>query len=332
MKRTPPPTPKKATDCHKDQQSYVTNRPNKRQAMSTSPNSQSGSMPVTQQDVREIVMPGTQQDVREIVTPVTQQDVRDIVNEVVQTQMNLFMIQIGETISQTISNTINKELSSLKQEIESVKNSMDFINEKFENASKNHETLTKEVENVKMENSALQSSVTELTNKINFLEQNARMNNVEVQCVPENRNENLNSIIMQIARTVGCNLTEENVLHCARVAKGDKSNTRPRSIIVKLSSTRIRDDLLAANIKFNKLNKSNKLNSGHIGIAGEKHPIYIMEHLSPANKSLHAAARIKGKEIGYKHVWVRNGRIFMRKTDDSAYVLIRDKDYLNKLK
>lgn len=320
MKRTPPPTPKKATDSHKEQQSFVTNRPNKRQALSSSPKSQSDSMPIPEQEIREIGL------------PITQQDVREIVNDIMQTQMNLLMTQIGETISQTISKSINKELSSIKQEIECVKNSMNFINEEFEKARKNHETLTKEVANVKMINSELQSNVTELTNKINFMEQNARMNNVEVQCVPENKKENLNSIIMQIAKTVGCNLTEENVLHCVRVAKGDKSNVRPRSIIVKLSSTRIRDNLLAATINFNKINKSNKLNSGHIGVAGDKHPIYITEHLSPANKSLHAAARIKGRELGYQHVWIRNGRIFMRKTDDSAYVLIRDKDSLNKLK
>lgn len=305
MERTPPTSPKKTySNDDQIQESYVTNRPHKRQAPSTSPQSEAFSLPVTQKDVREIV------------------------TDIVQTQMNFFLAQVGETISKSI----NRELSSLKEEIESVKNSMDFINEKFEVAVRDHKTLTKNVEDIKTQNSALQNTVNLLTNKINVLEQNARMNNVEVQCVAENKNENLNTIIMQIAKTVGCCLTEENVLTCTRVAKNEKSNPRPRAIIAQLSSPRLRDNLLAAAITFNKQNKTNKLNSGHIGMAGERKPIYIMEHLSPANKSLHAAARIKGEELGYKYVWVRNGRIFMRKTDDSAYIIIRDKDFLDKLK
>lgn len=53
--------------------------------------------------------------------------------------------------------------------------------------------------------------------------------------------------------------------------------------------------------------------------------------LSPTNKSLHAATRLKAKEKGYKHVWIRGGRIYIRKTDDSEYRIIRDMDSLNKI-
>jgi hypothetical protein len=242
--------------------------------------------------------------------------------------MKLFMSQIGESISKSIS----KELSVLKEEIDSVKSSMDFINQKFEDTMSEFRLIKAHVEDVKSQTGSLQNTVSLLNNKINILEQNARSCNVEIQCVPENRSENLNSIIMLIAKTVGCNITEENFVHCTRVAKNDKLNTRPRSIIVRLSSAKLRDSFLAAVITFNKQHKNDKLNSGHIGISGEKKPIFIMEHLSPSNKSLHAAARIKGKELGYKHVWVRNSKIFMRKTDDSAYILIKDKDFLNQLK
>lgn len=305
MQRTPPSSPRKGnSDDTENQVSYVTNRPNKRLAPSSSPQSQ-----------EDFPMPATQRDVREIVT------------DIVQTQMNSFMSQISETISRAI----NKEISSLKEEIESVRNSMDFINEKFEDMTRDHVIMKKDVDDIKSQNNALQNTVDLLKNRINAMEQNARSNNVEVQCVPENKNENINSIIMQIAKTVGCSLAEENLLHCTRVAKIDKSSTRPRSIIAHLSSSKLRDNLLAAAITFNKQNKNDKLNTGHIGIAGERKPIYLMEHLSPTNKSLHAAARTRSRELGYKHVWVRNGRIFMRKTDESAFILVKDKEFLDKL-
>ncbi|CAH2090658.1 unnamed protein product [Euphydryas editha] len=60
-------------------------------------------------------------------------------------------------------------------------------------------------------------------------------------------------------------------------------------------------------------------------------PVFIQEHLSPQNKALHAAVRIRAKEKGYKYVWVRSGKIFVRKSEDSGYLFIRNMVDLNKL-
>ncbi|KAJ8704339.1 hypothetical protein PYW08_013063 [Mythimna loreyi] len=48
-----------------------------------------------------------------------------------------------------------------------------------------------------------------------------------------------------------------------------------------------------------------------------------------ALQTLHAATRIKAKEKGYKFVWIRGGRIFLRKTDDADVKVIRDMDSLD---
>lgn len=57
----------------------------------------------------------------------------------------------------------------------------------------------------------------------------------------------------------------------------------------------------------------------------------MTEHLSPANKALHAAARTRAKEAGYKYVRIRNGRVYMRKSDDSDYILVKDTEMLKKI-
>lgn len=113
----------------------------------------------------------------------------------------------------------------------------------------------------------------------------------------------------------------------------NRENKRPRSIVVQFNSVKIRDEYLAASLSFNK-NKpiKDKLNSSHIGLEGEKTAIFISEHLSPTNKALHAATRAAAKEKGYKYVWVKNGRVFARKSDDSDYIFIRNTDSLSKLK
>lgn len=118
---------------------------------------------------------------------------------------------------------------------------------------------------------------------------------------------------------------------CTRIAKRDTSNPRPRSVLER-SSPRLRDTFLAACVNYNKANSKAKLNSSHLGISMDKPTqIYVTEHLSPENKALHAATRTRAKELGYKFVWTRNGRIFIKKDESSPAIVIGDREKLNLL-
>lgn len=97
-------------------------------------------------------------------------------------------------------------------------------------------------------------------------------------------------------------------------------------------SVNVRDQLLASVKNYNKSKKpEDKLNTSHIGLSCEKKPIYVIEHLSPSNKALHAAARLRAKEKKYKYVWIRNGKIFVRKADHSDFIMIKDTSSLEKI-
>lgn len=184
------------------------------------------------------------------------------------------------------------------------------------------------------ENTSLRSTVTELNSRIARMEQHSRACNIEIQNIPEHKTENLITITKQIANISNYKLNESDIHVCTRVAKINKESQRPRSVIIKLSSPRIRDEFLAATLRFNKKANSltDKLNTSHLGISGAKKPVFVVEHLSPTQKAIHAAARIKAKELGYKFVWIKGGRIFMRKTDTSEYKLIKNIQELSQLK
>ncbi|XP_045459871.1 uncharacterized protein LOC123670420 [Melitaea cinxia] len=167
---------------------------------------------------------------------------------------------------------------------------------------------------------------------MNHMQQQSRSNNIEIQCVPEHRSENLYTMFKQLVSTVKCDVSEGDVLHCTRIAKLDHKSKRPRTIVVKLSSQKIRDTVLAACTKYNKANPRDRLHAAHLGISCENIvPIFITEHLSPVNKSLHAATRKKAKDLDYKYVWFRNGHIFLRKTEFSERILINNMDKLKNL-
>ncbi|CAG5057819.1 unnamed protein product [Parnassius apollo] len=88
--------------------------------------------------------------------------------------------------------------------------------------------------------------------RLNYLEQQSRFNNLELHCLPENKHENLYSTVKQLGIVIGCELKDEDILHCTRIAKMSSSNTRPRSIVIQLASPKVRDQILAAFISFNK--------------------------------------------------------------------------------
>lgn len=259
---------------------------------------------------------------------VTTEDVRTIIQEVLKTELSSMLREINKTIL----NVMNKELEPIKKDIRELTESLNFHTKEFEEYQTKHTALKNVVKDLKDENNELKNSVADLSHRINYLEQQSRSGNLEIQCLPENKQENLYTVVKQLGSVVGCVLNDSDVLHCTRVAKLQTTSTRPRSVVVQLASPRVRDMLLASVIEYNKgKNNVDKLNSADLGLAGERKPVFVLEHLSPSNKALHAATRLKVKEKGYKFVWVRNGRIFVRKTPESDHILIKNLESLNKL-
>lgn len=262
-------------------------------------------------------------------TPVTTEEVRTIVQEVMKAEFASMLQQINNTIL----SIVNKELEPIKRDIKELATSLNFHTEEFEKFQSEHEALKNTMKNLTEENNNYKTLMADLNHRINYLEQQTRSNNLELQCLPENKQENLYTVVKQLGSVVGCVLSDNDILHCTRVAKLQATNSRPRSVVVQLASPRIRDNLLASTIEYNKGKKTNaeKLNSADLGMAGDKKPVYVLEHLSPSNKALHAATRLRAKDKGYKFVWARNGRIFVRKTAEADHILIKTLDSLNKL-
>lgn len=254
-------------------------------------------------------------------------DIRLLIQEAVKKEH-------AEMLTKFIDNmklTLNQQLQPIKEQMENMEKSMAFMNHQYEDLLKEYTASKENMKELQRENSEMKVCINDLTSRMNQLEQQSRADNVEIQCLPEKKQENLIEIVSQLSKVVGSGILDRDIKHCTRVAKQNASNSRPRAVVVQLASPRSRDQFLAATIKFNKSNPDNKLNTTHLGYRGPKSPIYITEHLSTTNKALHAAARLKAKEIGYQFVWVRGGRIFMRKAQESEHILIRNKDTLNKL-
>ncbi|KAL4718627.1 hypothetical protein ACJJTC_003643 [Scirpophaga incertulas] len=113
------------------------------------------------------------------------------------------------------------------------------MNEKFDEMHKEICELRTKTSEIQLENTKLREEVKALSFRVSQIEQQARECNVDVQCVPEHSNENFVSVVVQLSKVVSYPLDEKIILMCSRVSKARRDSTRPRSVIVKLSSPRI---------------------------------------------------------------------------------------------
>lgn len=169
---------------------------------------------------------------QDLASPLTRDDVCDVVNGVFDKKMKDLVSQV----CLSVSNTFREELKSIKSEISELRESMHFINKQYEEFMGEHKTAVEEVNSLRASNTNMCTQITNLNGRIIQLEQQARANNVEIQCVPETKDENPVQTVMKLVKFLNCNITEENIIKCTRIAKLDRSNPRPRSIVAQLSS------------------------------------------------------------------------------------------------
>lgn len=193
-----------------------------------------------------------------------------------------------------------------------------------------HSVNTK-IASFESEKSGIQSEMRDLKRRLISLEKFSRSRNVELQMLPEKPNENLAAIVKKICQIIKAPISDGDICAVHRTAKIDPSTQRPRNVLITLPSERHRDHLLSSYKRFNKSLKSDHLNTSYLDIAGEKHNIYMVEHLAPECKSLHAADRRVAKERQYNYVWIKFGRVYVRKNESSPAIVIKDLACLDKL-
>lgn len=232
-------------------------------------------------------------------TSLSRDDVRKIIHEVIKTELSRMLCNFNESINAIL----NRELQPINAKIAAIDDSIKFMNIQFDNLLKGHATSKDTIKDLQKENSDIKISIHSLKKCLDQLEQPSRSNNVELQCLLENKQEDLFNIVSEITKVAESAVENRDIQRCTKVATLNPDNTGPRSLALRFASPPVHDQFLTSiNYKYNQL-----------------------------LWSLHAAAKTKARELGYKFVWIRGGRIFMRKLQESKVIMIRNMDTLNKL-
>lgn len=246
----------------------------------------------------------------------------------IENQYKLYDDKIN-TLTATVYKCTN-ELTAMGQTLSDMQRSCSFISQQYDEVKKNLDTTQADIKAVKSEVSTLKlnnKALEDMACKLNNLEQISRSTNIEVFGIPEQKSENIQSTIIRLAEKLDVKLMADDIVFAVRVQTKTDNKGVPKPIVVKLSSTIRRDEIISA------VRKRKGFTSEELGGKQGKQPspIYVNEHLTPANKALFKSARTACKESGFRFAWVRNGRIYVRRGDTAPAILIRSEMDLRKI-
>jgi cell division protein FtsB len=206
----------------------------------------------------------------------------------------------------------------------SMQKSLDFLSSQYDDIKKDTQliqTLVQEIKSLKQENKNLKAELKEVNSKINNIEQYSKSFNLEFKGIPTSPDEDTYNIVVDICKAINVNVVQSDIEYCHRTKlaprkEGNSKHSNEQPIIAKFFSRQARDAILSKKKQFPELS-STDINCASL----KSSKIYINEHLTQVNKNLFWLAR-NTKNIGYKYAWVKNGRIRVRKDENSPIIFI----------
>lgn len=181
-----------------------------------------------------------------------------------------------------------------------------------------NEKLRKQLENADKKYELVCGKVDEMAAQINRLKQENISRNVMIKGVPEIETDvaHLKSMVSLIFGKLRYQFPLTYV-DCFRIGRKKDDTCRP--IVVILPNVGLKN-LIIKDKRSTKISCANFSNDGNLWGRSDQ-LIYIDEHLTRENHLLFMSAR-KLKTLGFKYVWTRNGRVFVRFNEGSKVISV----------
>ncbi|XP_028162380.1 uncharacterized protein LOC114354284 [Ostrinia furnacalis] len=221
------------------------------------------------------------------------------------------------------------EMRALRLEITSFRETMSELTSTIKAQSKRLDNLESRIDSIeaKMSDSkleqvtALEETISQLKSEIRERDQVSLLNDIEITNLPETSNENTTHILLTVAKKLGVDLDERDVVSTERAgpvrAPVEGAAPRPRPLVARLARRALRDALLrAARVR-------RGLTTEGMSLPGSPRPYYVNEHLTRFYRQLFHKTREEAKRQNWKYVWTRDGRIFARREQGTPSYRIR---------
>jgi len=215
----------------------------------------------------------------------------------------------------------NESFSNLTDSVKYMSDKFDSFGEQLQELLKSIKDMREENRILKVQNNNLHNDLNVLSNKLNILEQKSLDNFVEIVNVPEIINEDCKNTVKKIAKLLN---VEIDVVNAYRVHCPIKIQYRSKKIVAELTSKQVKKDLMESSRKI-------KPTGNSVEASWKNEAIYINDNLTQFNRNLFYKTKIFARDSGYKFVWFRDYKLFIKKTELTKAIVVENKLSLTKL-
>lgn len=254
---------------------------------------------------------------------------------ITQTRSNKSNIEKEEKQNmEKIFEYIDKKFDSLKKDIikkiesqsmESIKSieyisaQYDEIIKKLDLSNNQNKIIQNELENMKKAEKEKNATIKKLELRLDEIEYDSRLDSLEIAGIPQKNGEQLVEIVKKVATAAGITVIHADIANATRIT--DRRFNAPPKILVKFTDIKQKDIILS---------KKRELDLDLLKDLTNEN-VYIGEVISPYRKELLWKTKQLAKEKNYEYVWIKNGKIMVRKCQDQKIIYINHLDDLVKL-
>lgn len=217
-------------------------------------------------------------------------------------------------------------LSEIQHSNRNIENSVSFL-------TAQNEEYKKKIEMLEEKTKEDRKYIVVLEDKIEELQKTTRKTSIEIKNVPKKNSETKDDLVEMtscLAENIGCEFNKTYIRDIYRV-RGKREGMRNSPIIVEMSSTLIKNDILKMSKAFNLKHKT-KLCAKHLGFrTAEETPIFVTENLTAKASRLYFLGRELVKTKTYKFCWTAYGKVYVRKDETTPIILVRNEPQIQQL-
>lgn len=214
---------------------------------------------------------------------------------------------------------MKSELKTLKNDIVIIQQSMQFLSDSFDDIQRENISMKKRLMEQEELNAHTGEKVRILEDRIVALEQEKRERNLIVTNIPVEEEKNTNEVVVNLMEFMGLS-AEVGEFSAKRLSKKEAA-----PILVELRNSQTR------NLLIQKRREKGILRASDLGCSGDN-IVYLNEDLPKSKQELFAKVRKTFKvDRKFKYVWIKNGKIYVKKTEFSKAALIRSEEDFSKV-
>lgn len=238
--------------------------------------------------------------------------------------------KLGEVLSRIEKIEQNLNIQSLKHDTtiekldkqekttQAIETSITMLSKQYDDLIKKVDSLTRVTTELKKRTNEIEqlgyerdARIKDLERAVENAEQYSRRKNIEIHGITEHDREDLTAVIKNLATKLNLSVPQPDKIESMHRLKAKDGKIPP--IIVRFKDRSERD----------------KWASKRTALKDEQ--VYINENLTRLQRWLFWNTKDCAREMSYKYVWMKNGKIFVRKRDGAAAIRIDDESDLNKI-